>query len=200
MPAPERTFTQGIDVVARRHRRNHPRALNPMIKSNNLLNNALAMQEAYRRGGRRGADAEPGRRARRVLAVEHLPRVAAARSLTPPLSAGLLPGITRESCWSWRRRLDSRAASRRSDVDDLESADEAFITGTTRRVTPVVTSMDGRSRRRNAGAITRRLLEACSGIDSIASRRVQAVQASRESTTTMPLSTNPNHQMCGRIR
>ena len=32
-------------------RRNHPQALNPMIKSNNLLNNALAMQEALRRGG-----------------------------------------------------------------------------------------------------------------------------------------------------
>ena len=32
-------------------RRNHPQALNPMIKSNNLLNNALAMQEALRQGG-----------------------------------------------------------------------------------------------------------------------------------------------------
>ena len=28
--------------------RNHPGRVNPVIKSNNLLNNALAMQEAYR--------------------------------------------------------------------------------------------------------------------------------------------------------
>ena len=31
--------------------RNHPASVNPRIKSNNLLNNALAMQEAIRRGG-----------------------------------------------------------------------------------------------------------------------------------------------------
>ena len=43
---PARTFTNGIRVSLVSVRRNHPHALNPMIKSNNLLNNALAMQEA----------------------------------------------------------------------------------------------------------------------------------------------------------
>ena len=47
---PARTFTEGIRVSLVGVRRNHPQALNPMIKSNNLLNNALAMQEALRRG------------------------------------------------------------------------------------------------------------------------------------------------------
>ena len=43
-----------------------PGSVNPLIKSNNLLNNALAMQEAFRRGGVRRRDAELSRRARRV--------------------------------------------------------------------------------------------------------------------------------------
>ena len=38
---PERTFTQGIRIALVGVRRNHPLALNPMMKSNNLLNNAL---------------------------------------------------------------------------------------------------------------------------------------------------------------
>ena len=56
--------------------RNHPGSVNPIIKSNNLLNNALAMQEAYRRGAEEGADVQLPRRAVRVLAVEllHRPR------------------------------------------------------------------------------------------------------------------------------
>ena len=50
-PAPaEATFTAGIKLSLVSVRRNHPEALNPMIKSNNLLNNALAMQEALGRG------------------------------------------------------------------------------------------------------------------------------------------------------
>ena len=47
---PARTFTDGVRLSLVNTRRNHPLALNPMIKSNNLLNNALAMQEALRTG------------------------------------------------------------------------------------------------------------------------------------------------------
>jgi branched-chain amino acid aminotransferase len=50
-PAPaESTVTRGIRVALVGLRRNHPTALNPLIKSNNLLNNALAMQDALRQG------------------------------------------------------------------------------------------------------------------------------------------------------
>ena len=47
VPPPDRTFTEGLRVSLVSIRRNHPDALNPMMKSNNLINNALAMQEAY---------------------------------------------------------------------------------------------------------------------------------------------------------
>ena len=47
-------FTDGIRVALVPILRNHPGSVNPIIKSNNLLNNALAMQEANRRGAEEG--------------------------------------------------------------------------------------------------------------------------------------------------
>ena len=76
-------------------RRNHPQALNPMIKSNNLINNALAMQEAIRRGAEEALMLnQAGELAECSQSNFFLVRGGAV--LTPPLSAGLLPGITRE--------------------------------------------------------------------------------------------------------
>ena len=75
--------------------RNHPGSVNPLIKSNNLLNNALAMQEAFRRGGVRRRDAQlQGELAE--CTQSNLFIVKNGVALTPPLDAGLLPGITRE--------------------------------------------------------------------------------------------------------
>jgi branched-chain amino acid aminotransferase len=51
---PARVLTDGIKVALVPILRNHPGSVNPVIKSNNLLNNALAMQEANRRGADEG--------------------------------------------------------------------------------------------------------------------------------------------------
>src|SRR5213078_2679411 len=47
---PAELYTRGVRVIISSVMRNHPDSVNPMIKSNNLLNNALAMQEGFRRG------------------------------------------------------------------------------------------------------------------------------------------------------
>ena len=47
---PARVFNDGIRISLVDMLRNHPKSVNPIIKSNNLLNNALAMQAAYRAG------------------------------------------------------------------------------------------------------------------------------------------------------
>ena len=49
-PYPARHYDEGIRVAAVGVRRNHPRALDPAIKSSNLLNNILAVREAQARG------------------------------------------------------------------------------------------------------------------------------------------------------
>ncbi|HLG59449.1 MAG TPA: aminotransferase class IV [Vicinamibacterales bacterium] len=54
VPPPAEAYAKGVRVAMVSVVRNHPNALNPLIKSNNLMNSALAMQEALRRGGYEG--------------------------------------------------------------------------------------------------------------------------------------------------
>ena len=65
-----------------------------MIKSNNLLNNALAMQEALRHGS---DEALMHNQAGELVecSQSNFFVVRGGEVLTPPLAAGLLPGITR---------------------------------------------------------------------------------------------------------
>src|SRR5205807_2205057 len=51
---PMELFERGVTVAVVPIVRNHPGTVSPLIKSNNLLNNALAMQEAFRRGAFEG--------------------------------------------------------------------------------------------------------------------------------------------------
>ena len=134
---PARTFTKGIKIALVGVRRNHPQALNPVIKSNNLLNNALAMQEALRRGAEEALmQNQAGQLAE--CSQSNFFLVKDDTVLTPPLSAGLLPGITREFVLELADELGVAAREATLVPDDLERATEAFITGTTREVTPVV--------------------------------------------------------------
>src|SRR4029453_17485259 len=92
-PGPE-VFERGVRVSLVGVVRNHPSTVNPLIKSNSLLNNALGMQEALRKGGFEGVM----RNFKGELAEctqSNLFIVKNGAALTPPLDAGLLPGITR---------------------------------------------------------------------------------------------------------
>ena len=157
-PAPAvRTFTEGITLSLVSVRRNHPQALNPMIKSNNLMNNALAMQEALKSGAdealMRNQAGEIVECSQSNFFVVHQGAV-----LTPPLSAGLLPGITREFVLELAAGLGLAAREQRMTPDDLRTADEAFITGTTREVTPVVRVDDLTIGTGRPGDVSKRLL------------------------------------------
>jgi branched-chain amino acid aminotransferase len=156
---PARTFTDGIKVALVGVRRNHPAALNPMIKSNNLINNALAMQEALRSGA---DEALMCNQAGDVVecSQSNFFIVKGRRVITPPLEAGLLPGITRVFVLGIAREEGLDAAEVAVSVADVHAADEAFITGTTREVTPVVQVDDRRIGDGRPGPVARRLLEA----------------------------------------
>ncbi|MGH9313708.1 MAG: aminotransferase class IV [Vicinamibacterales bacterium] len=155
---PVRTIEQGITVATVSILRNHPGSVNPLIKSNNLLNNALAMQEALRKGAEeavmrnyRGEIAE--------CSQSNLFVVRGAAALTPPLDAGLLPGITREFVFEIGREIGVPVTEAVLRPDDLLTADEAFVTGTTRELTPVVRVDDHVVGTGKPGPITKRLLD-----------------------------------------
>jgi branched-chain amino acid aminotransferase len=156
---PERTFSHGIKLALVTVRRNHPQALNPMIKSNNLINNALAMQEALRQGA---DEALMQNQAGELVecSQSNFFVVRDGSVLTAPLSAGLLPGITREFVLEIAAELGIPGGESRLTPADLARVQEAFITGTTREVTPVVAVSDQTIGDGKPGEITKRLLAA----------------------------------------
>ena len=127
----------GVPLVIASVLRNHPRSVDPGIKSNNLLNNVLAMHEAVREGAEeavllnhRGELAE--------CSQSNLFVVREGVVLTPPLDAGLLEGVTRNFLFEIGQDLGvamREAAVREADLAHIE---EMFITSTTREVVPVV--------------------------------------------------------------
>ena len=158
-PAPaEHTFTKGIRVSLVSIRRNHPNALNPAIKSNNLLNNALAMQEALRHGA---DEALMLNQSGHIVecSQSNFFIVKSGRLRTAPLDAGLLPGITREFVIGLARDLGIGVDQTDYTPADLKTADEAFITGTTREVTPVIAVDDHTIGAGAPGPVSKRLLE-----------------------------------------
>jgi branched-chain amino acid aminotransferase len=155
---PREVFERGVRVSLVGVVRNHPGSVNPLIKSNNLLNNALAMQEAFRRGGFEGIM----RNYRGELAEctqSNLFIVKDGAALTPPIDAGLLPGITREFLFEVGTALGIPVREQVLRDADLFGADECFLTSTTRELVPIVAVDDRRIGSGSPGPITRALLD-----------------------------------------
>jgi branched-chain amino acid aminotransferase len=155
-PPPE-AYEHGVRVALVSTVRNHPASVNPIIKSNNLLNNALAMQEAFRRGAFEGVM----RNYRGELAectTANLFVVRGGAALTPPLDAGLLAGITREFLFEVGSELGIPVREQVLRDDDLFGADEAFLSSTTREIVPIVRVDDSTIANGRPGPVTRALL------------------------------------------
>jgi branched-chain amino acid aminotransferase len=132
---PAAVYEQGVKIALVDIVRNHPGSVNPLIKSNNLLNNALAMQEAFRRGAYEGVM----RNYRGELAEctqSNLFIVKNGAALTPPVDAGLLPGITRAFLFEVGEEVKIPVREAVLQDADLLGADEVFFTSTTRGVVP----------------------------------------------------------------
>jgi branched-chain amino acid aminotransferase len=151
-------FERGVKVALVPIVRNHPGTVNPLIKSNNLLNNALAMQEAFRRGGYEGImRTYKGELAECTQSNFFIVKDGAA--LTPPIDAGLLPGITRAFLFEVGAEIGIPVREQVLRDDDLFGADECFLTSTTREAVPIV-QVDDRTIGSGApGPVTRALLD-----------------------------------------
>ena len=152
-------YERGVTIAIVPIVRNHPGSVNPLIKSNNLLNNALAMQDAVRRGAFEGVM----RNYRGELAEctqSNLFVVKDGVALTPPLDAGLLPGITRAYLFEIAAEIGILMREAVLQDADLLDADEVFLTNTTRGILAATRVDDRTIGAGTPGPVTRALRDA----------------------------------------
>ncbi len=144
--------------------RNLHSALNPAIKSLNYLNNILAKIEANNAGveeavmlNAEGFVAE--------CTADNLFIIKNGEMFTPPLSAGALYGITRQTVIELARQSGIKVTEPNLTRYDLFNADECFLTGTGAEIMPVI-KIDGRViGNGKPGILTRKLEEGISRPD-----------------------------------
>jgi branched-chain amino acid aminotransferase len=159
VPPAAEVYDRGVNVALVDVVRNHPQSVNPMIKSNNLMNSALAAQQALKRGGFE-AVMRNYRGELTECTQSNFFVVKNGVALTPSLEAGLLPGITREFVFELGRGACIEVREEVLRDDDLFGADEAFLTSTTRELLPIVTVDDRKIGDGKPGPVTLKLLKA----------------------------------------
>jgi D-amino acid aminotransferase len=115
----------------------------PEVKAVSYLSASLARREAQRRGAEEALLVDTDG-AVREGSYSNVFAAVDGTLATPPLSAGILPGVTRAVVLELAAGLGMAVAERTLAVDEVVGADEVLLTATTREVVPV-TSVDGRA-------------------------------------------------------
>jgi branched-chain amino acid aminotransferase len=155
---PAKMYEEGMEIVTSSYIRCHPNTISPRVKSLNYLNNILAKIEAIRAG------------CPEALMLNHLGEVAECTAdniflvkhgilRTPPITAGILEGITRDAVIELAHAAGITVQEIALTRHDVYAADELFLTGTGAEVVPVV-KVDARViGQGKPGPITRQLRE-----------------------------------------
>jgi branched-chain amino acid aminotransferase len=156
---PPELYSTGLRVITVPTRRNICEGVNPRIKSLNYLNNIMAKLEANLAGYSE------------VLMLNHEGYVVEGTAdnvflvdakhhlITPPLHAGILEGITRNTIMELAAGMGISVEEKLFTRYDVYVARECFLTGTAAEVIPVI-AVDGRAiGDGRPGPVTRSLME-----------------------------------------
>ncbi len=139
----EEALTKGVRMTVSSWRRHDPNIIPPQAKvTGAYVNSVLAKQEALDKGFDEGIMLNPQGYISEATG-ENLFIVRDGELLTPPLAAGPLPGITRDSVIAIARDLGITVFETLMTRADLYLAEEMFCVGTAAEVTPV-REVDGR--------------------------------------------------------
>lgn len=135
-------YEMGLNAIIVATIRNHSNALNPNIKSLNYLNNILAKIECINAGATEGIMLNKDGYVAEGTG-DNIFIVKNNEVLTPPTSAGILIGITRNVVMELAKEAGMTVREEQLTRNDLYNADECFLTGTAAEIIPVV-NLDGR--------------------------------------------------------
>ena len=127
----------GVRMKVSSWRRQDPNIIPPAAKVTGLyVNSSLAKVEALKSGYDEAILLNPQGYVSECTG-ENIFVVKGGRILTPPLAAGALEGITRDSVWTIANDLGYEVVEANLLRSDLYTADEAFLTGTAAEVVPI---------------------------------------------------------------
>jgi branched-chain amino acid aminotransferase len=154
---PPELYSRGMEIATVPTVRNLHSALNPAVKSLNYLNNILAKIEANNAGVEEAVMLNAEGFVSECTA-DNLFIVKNGELLTPPLSAGALYGITRQTVIELARLGGLNVSEPNLTRYDLFCADECFLTGTGAEIMPVIKIDNRVIGRGKPGPITRKLV------------------------------------------
>jgi branched-chain amino acid aminotransferase len=157
LPAPPaRAYAEGVKAAIVGVRQPSPAAIDPSAKTGAHLPNVLALREARAMGAYEALRLDDDGFVTEG-ASSNLFAVRAGRLVTPPLAAGILEGVTRGLVLRLAGEVGVPAEETPLRPEDLEGADEVFITSTIREIVPVVRLGDATVGEGRPGPVTARL-------------------------------------------
>lgn len=136
-PQPDELYARGVEVATVAMARSLDGTGAAGAKASNYLPNILALEVARARGAYEAISVAPGGELLEG-STSNLFIVKDGRVRTPPLSVGILGGITRRVVLEAAREAGVAASEALLFPSDLYGADEVFITSTLREIVPVV--------------------------------------------------------------
>jgi branched-chain amino acid aminotransferase len=155
---PAEMYENGMPVIVAKRPRIPIECLDPSIKSLNYLNNILAKVEAIEAGVHEAIMLNTEGQVSECTG-DNIFFIRGSRIVTPPVSAGILNGVTRLFVMNEVSPACGIAVEERPcRLEDLFTADEVFLTGTAAEIIGV-SSIDGEAiGEGKVGPITRRLV------------------------------------------
>ena len=138
--------------------RNSPRATNPAFKTGNYLNNVLAIEQVVKAGATEALMLNSEGFVTECTTANVF-WIKDDKIFTPALDAGILAGVTRAKVIGLCKTLGLDCEEGRYLPNALLSADEAFITSTTRDVMPVTRVDNATIARGKPGPLTAKLMK-----------------------------------------
>ncbi|WP_335938780.1 branched-chain amino acid transaminase [Streptomyces sp. PTD5-9] len=147
---------EGCRLVVSNWQRNSHQTVPPLAKATGAYVNSALAKVGARRAGYDDA--------LMLTANGHIAEASAANLflvrdgelITPPVSDGILPGLTRDCAITFARDLGLRVTERSVPRSEAYIADEAFLTGTAAEIVPVA-SVDERPVGSGVGPVTKQL-------------------------------------------
>ncbi len=156
----EALYRDGVEVAVVDRMRSVPGApstIDPQVKSGNYLGSVLATGDAKRAGAYEAILSDAVGRITEG-ASSNIFLVQGGRICTPPISAGLLEGITRRKVIEIARKNGLALDERPLWPADLQGADEAFLTSSVRGILPVVRVSGAAIGSGKPGAVTKKII------------------------------------------